>query len=133
MLHLTECSYHVMYMFQSEFKLYRCMNAKELLAWNRHVIWSLYGCNGTWTHNHSVCKRTLNHLAKIAKWLSCVVSISTVFICAYLYNTLKCICDMIRTYSQMHHRDKYSQRSSIICAVWLNGWVVVGSSPVAVT
>ena len=32
-----------------------------------------YG-NGTRTHNHSVCKQTLNYLAKLAKWLSCVVS-----------------------------------------------------------
>ena len=32
---------------------------------------------------------------------------------------------MIRTYSQMHRTDKYSQHSSIICPVWLNGWVFV--------
>ena len=25
----------------------------------------------------------------------------------------------------MHHADKYSQQSSIICPVWLNGWVFV--------
>ena len=29
------------------------------------------------------------------------------------------------TYSQMHRTDKYSQRSSIIWPVWLNGWVFV--------
>ena len=29
--------------------------------------------------------------------------------------------DMIRTYSQMHRTDKYSQHSSIIWPVWLNG------------
>ena len=34
--------------------------------------------NGIRTHSHLVCKRTLNHIAKLAKWLSCVVS-------AYLY------------------------------------------------
>ena len=33
--------------------------------------------------------------------------------------------DMIRTYSQMHHTDKYLQGSSIIWSVWLNGWVFV--------
>ena len=27
-------------------------------------------CNWTRTHNHLVHKRTLNHLAKLAKWLS---------------------------------------------------------------
>ena len=31
-------------------------------------------CNGTQTHNHLVRKRTLNHLVKLAKWLSCAVS-----------------------------------------------------------
>ena len=31
-------------------------------------------CNWTRTHNHLVHKRTLNHLAKLDKWLSCVVS-----------------------------------------------------------
>ena len=33
--------------------------------------------------------------------------------------TLKRICDMIRTYSQMHCTDKCSQHSSIIWPVWL--------------
>ena len=39
--------------------------------------------------------------------------------------TLKHVPDMIRTYSQMHRTDKYSQQSSIIWSVWLNGWVFV--------
>ena len=34
----------------------------------------LSDCNWTRTQNHLVCKRTLNHLAKLAKWLSCVLS-----------------------------------------------------------
>ena len=37
--------------------------------------------------------------------------------------TLKRVCDMIRTYRQMHHTDKYSQHSSIIWLVLLNGLV----------
>ena len=36
---------------------------------------------------------------------------------------LKRVHDMIRTYSQMHRTDRCSQHSSIICSVWLNGWV----------
>ena len=32
---------------------------------------------------------------------------------------------MIKTYSQMHLADKYSQHSSMIWSVWLNGWVFV--------
>ena len=39
--------------------------------------------------------------------------------------TLKRVRDMIKTYSQMHRTDKYSQHSSIIWPVWLNGWVFV--------
>ena len=35
--------------------------------------------------------------------------------------TLKRVRDMIKTYSQMHRTDKYSQDSSIIWPVWLNG------------
>ena len=30
------------------------------------------------------------------------------------------VLDMIRTYSQIHHTQKYSQHSSVIWAVWLN-------------
>ena len=39
----------------------------------------LSDCNWTRIHNHLVHKRTFNHLAKLAKWLSCVVS-------TYLYD-----------------------------------------------
>ena len=40
-----------------------------------------------------------------------------------LYSCLnvKELLDMIRTYRQMHRTDKYSQHSSNICPVWLNG------------
>ena len=39
--------------------------------------------------------------------------------------TLKRVLEMIITYSQMHLTDKYSQHSSIIWPVWLNGLVFV--------
>ena len=39
--------------------------------------------------------------------------------------TLKLVCDMIKTYNQMHHKDKYSQHSWIIWPVWPNRWVFV--------
>ena len=51
-----------------------CLNVKELLAQSRCHIWNLSDSNLIRTHNHLVCKPTLNHLAKLAKWLSCVVS-----------------------------------------------------------
>ena len=37
--------------------------------------------------------------------------------------TLKRVCDMTRTYGQMHCTDKYLEHSSIIWPVWPNGWV----------
>ena len=63
-----------------------CLNVKELLARSRHHIWSLSDCNGIRTHNHLVLKRTLNHLAKLAKWLSCVVT--NVTACIYCFDLL---------------------------------------------
>ena len=39
--------------------------------------------------------------------------------------TLKCIRDMIITYSQMHCTGKYSQHNSITWPYWLNSWVFV--------
>ena len=41
-------------------------------------------CNGIRTYNHLVRKWTLNHLANMAKWLSCVVRI-------YLYGAFDCM------------------------------------------
>ena len=60
-VHLTVCSYHVMYVFQSESTFYRCLNVKELFAWSRGEIWSLSNCNWTRTHNHLVDKRSHLH------------------------------------------------------------------------
>ena len=52
MVHLTVCSYHVIYTFGSESTLYSCLNAKELLARNRCEIWNLSDSNFKWL---SVC------------------------------------------------------------------------------
>ena len=80
--------------------LYSCLNVKELLARNSEIR-SLSDCNWTRTQKHLVRKRTLNHLAKLSKWLSCALS-------TYLYGAFDC----------MHHTDKYSEHSWIIWAVW---------------
>ena len=47
-----------------------------------------YSCdsNGNQTHNHLVRKRKLNHLANLAKWLSCVES-------TYLYGAFDCMLE----------------------------------------
>ena len=63
---LTVCYYHVTYAFQSKSTLYGCLNVKEFLAQNRRDIWRLSDSNVIRTHNHLVCKRTLNNLAKLA-------------------------------------------------------------------
>ena len=44
------------------------LNVKELFARSRGHIWCLSESNVIRTHNHLVCKRTLNHIAKLAKW-----------------------------------------------------------------
>ena len=59
-------------------------NDKDLLTRNSGDISSLSGSNGTRTHNHLVRKRTLNHLAKLTKWLSWVAS-------SYLYGVFDCM------------------------------------------
>ena len=75
---------HVTYAFQRESTLSSCLNVKELLAWNRRDIWCISDTKRTRTHNHLVRKQTFNHLAKLAKWLSCVVS-------TYSYGAFDCI------------------------------------------
>ena len=71
--------------FQSESALYSCLNVKELLARNRRDIWSLNDSNWSRTHYHLVRKLILNHLAKLAIWLSCIVS-------TYLYGVFESRC-----------------------------------------
>ena len=76
---LTVCCCHVAYALWSESSLYFFLNVKVLLGWNRRNIWSPRDCHGTRTHNHLVRKGTLNHMAKLAKWLRRVPS-------TYLYS-----------------------------------------------
>ena len=83
-LFVCVCSCHVTYAFQSKSTDYFCRDVKELLTQNKRDIWNLSDCNGTPTHNHLVCKLTLNHLAQFIKWLSWIVS-------AYLYSALDCM------------------------------------------
>ena len=120
---LTLCSYHITYSLQRESTCYSCLNAKHLLAQNRHSIWSLSNYSGTWTHNHLLHKPTLNCLAKLVKWLSCVVS-------TYLYSAFDCLfsschilfSEWIHTLLLPEHKDLHTQNS---CEAWLNGWVFI--------
>ena len=83
-VHWTVCSCHVTYVFQSECTLYSCLNIIEILSQSMRKIWSVSYCNWNRTQNHLVRKQTLNHLAKLSKWLSCVLS-------TYLYGAFNCV------------------------------------------
>ena len=95
----------------------------------------------------SVLTTQLNHLVSLAKWLCVGLRTKWLWVRVQLHSlkleisrllrarssltfrplgfTLKRVCHMIITYSQMHQTDKYSWYSSIIWTVWLNGWVFV--------
>ena len=70
--------------FHSESTLYSCLIVKELLAQSSREIRSWRDCKWTRTQNRLLVKRTLNHLAKLTKWLSCVLS-------TYLYGAFDCM------------------------------------------
>ena len=87
----------------SESTLYNCLNINEALARNKRDIWTLGHCNGNWTHNHLVPKRTRNHLAKLPNiWAVLWELICTVHLTVCYYHvTLKCVRDM--TYSPSYN------------------------------
>ena len=83
-VHLTVYSCHATYLFHSESTLYICLNVQEFLARSRCEIWRWSDCNWNRTQNHLGLKRTFNHLVKLAKWLSCVLS-------TYLHSAFDCM------------------------------------------
>ena len=83
-VHLAVCSFHVTYAFQNGYTILSCQNVKELLARSRCTLSGWSDCNRIRTHNHLVLKPTLNHSAKLTKWLSCVLN-------TYLYGAFDCI------------------------------------------
>ena len=97
-VHLSVCFYHVMCTFQSESTLYSCLNVKELFTRNRRDIWSLNDCIilPVWRLFRARSFLEFRQLKSVDLW------------------SVKRIRDMIRTLSQMHRTDKYSQHSSII-------------------
>ena len=80
----TVCYCHVTYEFQSESILYSLPERKGTPCSKQVPYLSLIDSNGIRTHNHLVRKRILNHLAKLAKCLRCVVS-------TYLYGAFDCM------------------------------------------
>ena len=89
---------YVTYEFESQSTLYSCLNVTELLAPSRRHILRLSDSNGTWSKEFLGIQATVE--------------------CGF---TLKLVRDMIKTCNQMHRTVKYSQLSSIIWPVWLNG------------
>ena len=81
MVHFTVCSCHVTYVFYNKSTLYSSLNVKDLLPENRRKVGNLSDCTWTRTNKHLLRKRTLNHFAKLTKWLSWVVS-------TFLYDVL---------------------------------------------
>ena len=83
-VHFAVSYYLVTYEFQSESTLYSLREWENILARIRNHFGSLSDNNKIQTQSHLVRKRTLNHLSKIGKWLSSVVSI-------YLYCAFECV------------------------------------------
>ena len=118
-VHLTVCSYHVKYAFQSESTLYNCMNIKELLARNRYYIWSLSDCSRTRTYNHLVRKWTLNNLVKWPNdWAVLRVLIFTVHLTVCSYHVTYVFQSESTLYRVFGYMVKW-------LSVWRSGWVLV--------
>ena len=67
-----------------EGKVYYCLYVITVNTLILLYFTTKFNCNWTRTHIHLVRKRTRNHLAKLAKWLSWVVS-------TYLYGVFDCM------------------------------------------
>ena len=52
------------------------------LSTMKDICSKLSDCNGAWIHNHLVRKRTLNHLASLAKWLN--IHLWTKWLCLWV-------------------------------------------------
>ena len=83
-VHLGVCPCHVRYTFQTESTFYSCLNVKEILPQSTSKLSRLSDCNWGWTLNHLVLKWTVNHLGKLAKYMSCVLS-------TYLHGAFDCM------------------------------------------
>ena len=154
-VHLTLCSYHATYVFQSEYTLYSCVNVKELIARSRRKIWCLTDCSFTLTQNHLICKKktwpvglTDQMISSCSEYLSvrCIwryviiaspmrMRVNPHSVVAWMSRkclldaganiTVKRIRDVITTCSQLHGTDMYSEHSSNIWSIWPNGWVFI--------
>ena len=86
--HINITSFWCIYLKQCLWLIFHFQSYVHDSLWYQLIICQIFSnisdCNWTWTHNHLVHKRTLDHLVKLAKWLSCVVS-------TYLYGASDCM------------------------------------------
>ena len=68
-------------------------------------------CNGILTHNHLVCKRTLNYI-RVSVSSKEFLDIQETIECRF---TLKRLHDMIRTYSQINSSNKNANQRLLSC------------------
>ena len=78
------CSCQVWYVFQNDSTLHRCLMSRNSLLKAGEKSEGKVTRNWIRTQSYFVLKRTLNHLAKLAKWWSCVLS-------TYLYGVFDCM------------------------------------------
>ena len=89
------------------------MDVKELLARNRCNIWRFKWLQRD-SNPHSLRKRILNHLARLPKWLSCVVS-------TYLYSAFDSML------LSMSHTRLRSNLCSIVASISRNSLLEIGA------
>ena len=118
-VHLTVCYYLVTCTFQRESILHSCLNVKGRLAQKRPNIWSLSDSKWTGIRIHSVRKRTLNHLIKRAKWLSCVV-----IICLYWSFDWMFLSCPLRV-SEWLHTQSFSECQKVLAQNRRDIWILI--------
>ena len=69
---------------------------------------TLNDCIVIGNHNHLICKRTLNHFTKLAKWLYCVVNV-------YLYGAFD-VCSYHTLYSCLNAKELLACKR---CDIWI--------------
>ena len=82
-----------------------CLNVKELLARSRRHIWSLCDSNVIRTHNHLIRKRTLNHLASLAKWLRVRLRIKWLWVRITLLVFFLCLLFFLKNLITVERKD----------------------------
>ena len=107
-----------------------CLNVAELLARSRPHFWSLSDSNEIRTHNHLVCKRTRNQLAKClsvrlrTKWLWVRISLLLFYFLSLCPPTIRTIVDTLKKILVQYGLPK-SFPQEIIYAylrMWMSTW-----------